>query len=523
MKKIKKILALSMVVLLIFTGFSCVSTHGDEDSIFIEGFVYNLLGKPLYWADAYVRITHPGGSYGMGTSTDENGYFKFTVDKKYISETCTLTTSILNVSKSIEFEITFDIPLFEIILPIAVIPNSTLCGYIRDFAQKPITGVDIYEKRRDLKTSSDENGFYCFNNVTPGKTIISFWAPGYKTGEYHSGIIPGDLIRWRNYTFATIGDEPGGINGTIRDLQTGEPIENVEIMIFVNGEFQTIFSNNKGYYEFLDLPSNQKYLLIGYTDGYMIIYSLEEVSSNVTTLANFELDYLVKYTVMAGFLYDNEGNPIDDAMFGFYFPNGGYSKCSTDKGGYMKGYFWYFPWPDIFHVKIIKEGYQSLEDYIKLPNPGIVIRHYMLTKNWTLKTGTGKIQSFAGKTFNDNITIESPNGSILTNIDFKINWKDYITYGIFKKKGLDTLTAEITHNNITLGDSSKGLGESSFSFEIHDVPVEESIVFDKNKASFDVKIQVETGERWWRPLLFLLDRGNWFTLEYKYYYYVNTN
>jgi len=158
---------------------------------------------------------------------------------------------------------------------------------------------------------------------------------------------------------------------------------------------------------------------------------------------------------------------------------------------------------------------------------------------WEKDTGTVSAGAdlYAGKKapYTNTISVASLAGSILTRVEFKLSWVDDITYGILKKRGLDMLTAEIAYTGGgTLTDVSTGSGNHTFSFDVGDVPQDGSVeakdiseaeqivkenYMDKDEASFDVTVSVKTGERIFRILKFLKDKGNGFDLEITYDYY----
>ena len=162
---------------------------------------------------------------------------------------------------------------------------------------------------------------------------------------------------------------------------------------------------------------------------------------------------------------------------------------------------------------------------------------------WSKDTGEmSSIHGEAKKTYEDTINVNIPSSKIcvLTNVEITINWEDDHTYGILTKKGLDTLTGEITPSNgDTVSDSSKGSGNMTYSFSIYSKPSSSTITAKdeaeaiskikdqysgKDSASFDVAITVKTGERIFRFLKYLKDKGNDFDIEVTYtYYYAELN
>jgi len=163
----------------------------------------------------------------------------------------------------------------------------------------------------------------------------------------------------------------------------------------------------------------------------------------------------------------------------------------------------------------------------------------------TWKEETGKptvIKGDVGKkqTYTKPIDVTAPAKdvvSVLTHVEIQLTWKDDVTYIGILGNGKDTLTANIypTGGKPGTAKETKGSGNSSFSFDINSVPALDQVTAndideanniikenfsDKDKASFDTKITVKTGEKIWRLLKFLKDKGNDFELKiiYKYSY-----
>ncbi|MCJ2513281.1 MAG: hypothetical protein LN408_02405 [Candidatus Thermoplasmatota archaeon] len=139
-------------------------------------------------------------------------------------------------------------------------------------------------------------------------------------------------------------------------------------------------------------------------------------------------------------------------------------------------------------------------------------------------------------TYNDNLAINSPTGSVMTSIEIQIIWEDDYTYGILRTKGEDTLTVTITdENGVSKTESGTGGNNITLQFNnINDIPSPDSILAEdttdamnilegmisgENNANFDIEVNVETGERLFRPLKFLRDKGNDFQINAKYTYY----
>jgi len=167
--------------------------------------------------------------------------------------------------------------------------------------------------------------------------------------------------------------------------------------------------------------------------------------------------------------------------------------------------------------------------------------YYSYSYNWIKNTAENtlndKVYVEKSSTYNDNLAINSPIGSVITNIIIEIIWEDDYTYGILKSRGEDTLSITMTdEKGITITESATGGENITFQFRsINDVPSSDSILAEdktdainilegmiegENKANFDIEATVETGERLLRPLKFFRDKGNDFQIKVKYDYYI---
>jgi len=140
----------------------------------------------------------------------------------------------------------------------------------------------------------------------------------------------------------------------------------------------------------------------------------------------------------------------------------------------------------------------------------------------------------------------SAQGGVLTNVVVYFVWKDTKTYGLkdkvnvgLRKKGQDTLTAVITlvggeaqtHKSVGSADNTTDpkmftINSAPQDEEITDASsIEEAkqIVMDKypnkDKASFETKITLKVGEKLLRPLKYMMEQGDKFTMNIEYTYY----
>jgi len=132
-------------------------------------------------------------------------------------------------------------------------------------------------------------------------------------------------------------------------------------------------------------------------------------------------------------------------------------------------------------------------------------------------------------------TVSSKANTVLANVEILIEWEDDNTYGLLREKGLDLLSAEIANSGGTPSIKDfVGNGSDSFFFSINSRPKSDSIkahssqdamdiiedeISGLNTASFDVVVSVSPGEKVFRLLKFIKDKGNDFSLTARYTYY----
>ena len=164
---------------------------------------------------------------------------------------------------------------------------------------------------------------------------------------------------------------------------------------------------------------------------------------------------------------------------------------------------------------------------------------YDITWN-EVKTDKPDINGVAKKSYSESETISAPDGSILTKVEFQLTWEDDYTSGLIINKGEDTLTAKIGKPGAEPeSKTSIKQGNMTFSFNVNDRPSDDYVEAEnldeakeivdqwfpnENEASFDVKVNVNTGEKLrLRPiklLRYFQDKGNNFKLKITYSYYI---
>jgi len=152
---------------------------------------------------------------------------------------------------------------------------------------------------------------------------------------------------------------------------------------------------------------------------------------------------------------------------------------------------------------------------------------------WETHTKTVSVDEelYAGKNspFSTEITIGHEN---IVKVIVEISWKDGSTYGIFRTKGADTLTAEVSFGTETWTSVYNGTKE--FIKNINSIPYDTPIDADNEQDAYDklaeeygtddsltftIDVSVQPGEKIFRLLKYLRDKGNSFDLTITYEYY----
>jgi len=150
------------------------------------------------------------------------------------------------------------------------------------------------------------------------------------------------------------------------------------------------------------------------------------------------------------------------------------------------------------------------------------------------------IRGVAKKSYSETESISAPDGSILTKVEFQLTWEDDHTSGLLITKGADILNAKIGKPGAEPEKkTSTEKGNMTFSFSVNDRPPSDYVEAEdtdeakeivdewfpnENEASYDVTVNVQTGEKLGiRPiklLRYFQDKGNNFDLKITYTYYV---
>lgn len=105
--------------------------------------------------------------------------------------------------------------------------------------------------------------------------------------------------------------EPGAINGFVKDKDSGEPIENVEVLLMPVDKIVTTKSD--GYFEFKDLEVGD-YSLTASKTGYKDY--IDENTVSVKSLEIISCDVVMERLQVSLALVDDEGNEMNELDFG---------------------------------------------------------------------------------------------------------------------------------------------------------------------------------------------------------------
>jgi hypothetical protein len=448
--------------------------------------------------------------------------------------------------------------------------NVTIQGYVMDtVSHKPLynaqvfcyyvgnqsTEIDILEAR------TDNDGFY------------TLWIPCIYNGvvmarypQYYSVYYPvNDSIPqyfWMNYSLS-YGQLPetSKLKGFIRDTESSEPVSEAIILCLWANEnkyfdINYTISDCLGYFE-MDvkygtngffvladgyLPfSQQGFLWFDWAETKWINVSIQPFPKDVSTICGYILDSEkgggVKdasvLVVWNNDVYQNGCNVTRTDAEGFYSINvpqgeGSIHIIHVDYYYFKMDYDWVYAeetyWANGSIEPVVHED--SNKTY-----------RYTWTQHTVEKTIGDALTAGKGAPYEESIFIQVQSGTVITSVEFQLDWEDDVTYGILRKKGFDTLVADISYKTDTKSETSSGNGNHTFVFTINERPKDGTIeaksredavdqiqndISGKNSALFDISVSVETGERFIRFLKFLKDKGNDFSLSATYTYYTCT-
>ncbi len=114
-------------------------------------------------------------------------------------------------------------------------------------------GVSILLVNQSTESLTDENGYFIFNNVTPGSFEISYALSGYITKSQSGSIQASQLVNVGTITLTEIPDT-GIVSGNITSIETGEPLAGVNIQLVAADSTLSTVTDAAGYYRIVASP-----------------------------------------------------------------------------------------------------------------------------------------------------------------------------------------------------------------------------------------------------------------------------
>jgi hypothetical protein len=178
-------------------------------------------------------------------------------------------------------------------------------------------------------------------------------------------------------------------------------------------------------------------------------------------------------------------------------------------------------------------AYNPPEDNGKITGGVSESKTYDVTWETHTKTVSVDSECYAGKgaTYSNEIKIEHEN---IIKVTVEMTWTDDFTHGILITKGEDTLTAEVTYKGTTDTWESVGNGTKEFIKSINSIPYDTTIEAENEQKAYEkieeeystddsliftIDVDIQPGEKIFRPLKFIRDKGNDFELTITYEYY----
>jgi protocatechuate 3,4-dioxygenase beta subunit len=147
-------------------------------------------------------------------------------------------------------------------------------------------------------TETDDTGYYLFEEVVAGDYIVHVWAQGYLPGEADATVV-GDQTTVVDIALELVAF--GGIEGTVTDSATGDPIEGAWVMLFPRwrhgtkdgeqpeGGWHHAVTDASGWYSFEDVIVGN-YTVYAFARGYYRAAADAEVLADQITVVDLGLE-----------------------------------------------------------------------------------------------------------------------------------------------------------------------------------------------------------------------------------------
>ena len=213
---------------------------------------------------------------GYSDITDANGHYNITVD----AGTYNVTASANGYQTSSQTNITVDAgETTSVDFELTLLPGN-IAGTVTDASTgDPIAGATVTADGNSATT--DANGAYTINNVSPGDYTVTASAAKYVEQSKTVTVTAGTTTTL-NFELIPMN---GTISGIVTDSSTGDPISGAT----VTADGMSAITNSSGHYTISDVPAGT-YTVTVSADGYKSSSQTDiTVVAEATTTVNFEL------------------------------------------------------------------------------------------------------------------------------------------------------------------------------------------------------------------------------------------
>ena len=399
------------------SGYDCNSTHLyvqpnsvvwknltlqpplPENSV-VKGYVKDSeTGEGIKWAGVSIHTYYKPGEYGgynwywNYTSTNESGYYEMNLPK---GEFEVYVSKYGYESNSTKISVDADsVKWLNISLEPPAPENAVIKGYVLNSTGEPIlhanVNVNKYNGYYYNSTHTNLTGYYEIN-VADGNYSINVYANNYES-ESAKVIVPENETVWLNITLQRP-EEKSTIYGYITDLDTGEPVKGIRVILYIMcdgtcySEERTAYTNETGYYQFTKLSEGryeikagkEYYFYFDYEYGYEIISNYYEnktrvkIGTNEIIRQDLGLEPLLPETsLLKGHVTDSESGEIIKGasiyLFGKDVAGHFYSESAYTN---ETGYYQLRIRPGEYRIRATKIGYFENRAEVTLIADGII-------------------------------------------------------------------------------------------------------------------------------------------------------
>lgn len=370
-----------------------------------------------------------GHTLGNVTFTDENGFYRMNIAAGDIFQFFSKNGyydrdgGLLSIGENETLWINLSlIPIIE--------ETAVVSGYVKDYitglpieaASIDLYWLDLPEYYLDNTTHSDIFGFYGFVIYTFEEDNIGIIAnaDGYQfNSEGPVAITENQTLTIDLDLMPKTYNENSKIKGYINESDSGVPIENANIVVYINVENEDCIvnitqSDSNGFY-LMNVPAGDMQFSIN-SVGFIPIYNYNYIEENATMWFNFSLDKIPEQnSTICGFITDSlTGNPIENAevavaSFNPYIGFDYYNITYSD----FNGYYTINLYPGDYILFVSAEGYYSNEY-----SYNSVLENETISVNISLYPEPEQNSTLCGFILDDNT------GEPIENADISVYWTD---------------------------------------------------------------------------------------------------